>query len=349
MQNNCLTGLVGLTEQQCACLPPPPPGVDITTSKSGLYVDELLSQCLMLKYQDCTDKDIWEKIIKALARAIKDVTNDLTVALSTKFESKFKPFASWIGQTSNTGPSTSVTPGQTLGFSLHTEAVTGAEIVIEGIGLMLNVNTDNVEITVLKDGEFLENFLIDVKSTRARVWPILGEDGEPDPLILPADGSVYTIQYTLPAGTVPLQNNLGCGCSSEFALLDLLTKEQQKTYRTTSGFGLVLQARTRCSYAAVICAMLNDQASMLMIAGAIQYNAANKVLHGIYKDGSINVYKLTEISPERFLGYGSTFRSQYSSLIEKIAENADASQVHGRACFSCVPKAGFKVKNIRLA
>lgn len=340
MIQDCLKGLVGLTKEPCPCLPEVPAGIDVTASKSGYYLDALISQCFQLKYQDCKGSDMWQTMLDVLIEAIQDVQNELISLLSTRYRPSEIPFSGFIGQPSNAGPFFNPFPSTPMGITLKTRNIKGAQIVIEEIGLQLT-GAANVVVMVMKGSELLESYTVPAKPQSTVTYPL------PEKLYLDADGSEYRIQYLLPqtqpTGVLSLVNKISCGCGGAERPLNSLLAEPM----SGSAYGLVIRAKTTCNYSSLICPLTEVDASMLVIAKAIQLRAAINMIDRAYRMDKITVYALTGISRERVLGNSSSWTKQYNDTIQNILTLSDTIATTG-ACYVCRPAYGFGVGRLVL-
>lgn len=316
---NCFQNLVGITPDACECLPEAPEGVDLHASISGLYLANLVGECMVLK-NDCSS-DVWGVMTSALDDAHKVVTGSVLSQLGNKIQNRYTPFSGILGEGAYAGIKV-VSGNATL--TLKTKQIDGMTLVLRKIGVMVNQAVSGLLVTVRKDGTAIKAYTLSVTAYSDRLYPT-------SPLILPLDGSTYTFSYDVGGEFMPLNNNLSCGCGGKDSIINQFFTPNI----TGPAFGFRLDMESRCDSSEVVCDMMNDAVYKTAIAYMVQYKAAELVMQRILAKGQNALKTYQAFGLEAINQRMSAWKAEYDTYVNWIRSNANLRNLPENRCYKC--------------
>lgn len=348
MQNKmeCLTGVVGLTQETCACLTSGE-SCDFTTSPSGLYLDQIeggLSLAAIKNMDAC--KSLCDMMLRARTQAERRLGDDISSALATKYAANKKSFVGKIGQDNFTG-SLSLTK-QFAGLKLQS-VVGNADSLLVIKTMSININIDaHVQVKIIRarrgatSGTVVATLDVNASANLPTLFPIANDIKLP--LSYDGEDVNYFILYDRSAGFNPKNNKSSCGCgntekylfqylSISGAVTDGLDALANTGYENVS-HGLILGIELKCDKGEFVCREFNENdAVSITLAYATMYKAAEILIEEVLR--SPEVSRFTMMNREYMWGKRNHFRKEYDDRIRYVASIIDPS---ASDCFICKPE-----------
>ncbi len=342
----CFEEIIGLTRTIDACSDL----YNISTSDSGLFLDELPG--LSLKILSATDNSttIMEKYERAKETAINSFKTDALQAIFKYNEPRRQRFSGDIGGKCFTRLLDSNTY---YGLRMFSD-IRGATFTLRGVSLILNT-TEAVNLQIYDDYDLLYTF------------PLTSQAGRPHRTDIAAlELELNTNYYFLisPAG-LPYSNKLTCGCGgyhwcfnqdpghtcyktsrdgwTNWAMIagvqgdDLNERDDWTTVKNANG--MILHGNFNCNFFDAFCSEESDYENNDVdkaIAWAILYRTAMFMVNYIINTGEISRYTL--LGNEALNESLVQFADRYANIIEYIAQNISIDR---NDCLCCKSPMGM--------
>jgi len=338
MSLDCLNGLVGLSDRDCPCFTDDRPS-DYNQSETGYYLTDPeygfpLKEAVFAG-SDCSDDSVWDMLLKARNKAIRDFQTDLQAALYTERASRYSVFSGLIGK--DTSSTTRNLNGTYQGLLITSKVVKGGVLKISRIGLDIDTTTTvTVKIYSSKD-----------TSSPIFSLPVTGNANQltytniPIPVELPLyDEEVselrYYIVYESPTFK-PRNNKLTC-CGRKPGWMQYLyaagynSNDLLGETGDTATNGIILQAHLFCDQLQWICDMDEVEGYNVksVIGRAIQMKGAVKIISQILRSGNLNLYTMS--NREAMYADKKRLQRDYENQVIWLAENIPAGVSD---CFMC--------------
>lgn len=359
----CLENIIGLTETNCACVLPEGSDetIDLTTSKSGVYLDRLEGFNLSVASgaDSCADGELLQRMNTARQDAILAYRTDMLACIGRFYKPKFNNFTGQLGKSTF---KKTVNPGKTFcGMRLSPAFIKGGYITINKVGIIIN-QAANVSFKIYSNEN--ESTLIYESSpitTTANLvtWAVLSE-----PLELPmwSDSGHYVKYYVLiePDGWLPCANKSSCGCGNEKAIAAQYSKwiafngtqgneiDELSTFGTANDLvlnGITVNVDLKCKVSDVICSeqhpldFLNDGAAM-HTAFAIRFKAGAILYSQLISSGEIN--RFTMLNRDYVINKIKEWNDIYQLYIEETCKNTN--RLSDNDCLICKDTQGTILK-----
>jgi hypothetical protein len=314
MKNVNLEHVIGLSVQDCECIPLPLPSADIdaTTSLSGLYLSETegLSLKLADAGRDCGVGSVWEMMNTARKNAVLHLQTDIVARLSDIYSQAREPYIGTLGTLAYRGR---VEEGEE-GFTIKRRDLLGTTFTIDRVGAIVNydgevrisfqaVETDPESGT---DTVVTKSFVV-VCAAYTPTLQIL-----PKAVRIPMNGEAFVVNLELAEGGQALSNSIPCGCG----LRDTILAKYFDGFPSSAG-GVILEGAITCDPLSIIQRGYNTNANIaLVLAFALQYKAAELLLEAVLASGEIN--RFTMISREHLWGKRDHYRLEYTTRLDYL-------------------------------
>ena len=323
MYPDCLSGFVGIGDLGCGSYK-----IADDKSSSGLFVTQDPAYNNARFRSGDSDCDLAKLLIEMREEAYRQLTSDIGAVLSSKIQTKSDSLYD-IGQP-DTGPylASSVVPAVPT-INIQTDYREGAFVEIRRIALMLvsfnNVPT-NVEMRVKKGDQLLKAYTI-VVSTQSKVLKPV------DPVRLPCDGSLYTVEYTYDsAAFIVPESFYHCGCGDKLKNAAGFIQEQKSNdSRRVQSYGMHMQVNLGCDAGLVICSLLKNSVYRNVLAFMVRQKVIDLTLNRIF--GRQEVNKFTLLSEEDLSAQAALYQAQYNERLRWFSYEKDF-EVDG-FCISC--------------
>lgn len=346
---DCLETLVGITRDECECLPEIPEShqFNITESTSGVYIDELLD-IQMSNQGPCGPDDEYVRINRAMESAERQLVTDLVYELTTEKKQDngriippmSKSLNSWRGMFGDyKQKSTAVSTAEYMGLRLTSKIYRGATVKI--IKAYVN-NREAGEVTVgIKNslGEQIKSEAAVTVAT-AGTWVEI-EDWANTTLSLSTTENTGLDYYLYTKGnSTPYRNEMPCTCGSpewmkyfkrtgfKASDLDEYISDGQggAMVSTDMMYGLRFEFELDCSIEQSLCQITGDSRDML--ARALAYGTCMKVIESVKTDNKSSLW--ANVQPERLAHMHKQFEEPYLALIQGLSATQNWSP-----CYSC--------------
>lgn len=338
MSLECLNGLVGLSDRNCSCWEAERP-TDYNQSETGYYVTDPEWGFPLLEGAfagaDCSEGSVWDMLLKARNKAIRDFQTDLQAALYTERATRYSVFSGLIGQ--DISSTTRNLNGTYQGILIVPKSVKGGVLKITKIGLDINQTTTvTVQIYSSQDTSSPIFSLPCNAVANKLTWT---EIPIPVELALYSEETSelrYYMVYESPTFS-PNNNKLTCcgrkqGWAQYLAVggynADNLKGETGDTFSN----GIVLQSHLSCDQVAWLCDMDEVEGYNVksVIGRAIQMKAAVKVISQILRSANINLFTMS--NREGMYADKKRLQKAYENQVIWLAENVPAGVSD---CFMC--------------
>lgn len=357
MAYECLTNLVGITQSECTCVIT---GLDndildeglaegikwYTQSTSGLYLDELEGIIPLQSADGCAecDDEMANFYYRSRNSAVKTLADDVMAGFIKRGVNGNRTYFGKVAGTLFSG-FMDVSGSGYAGQKIWTVAMNGGSIKINKIYAMMNASATFDVLVYMVERGATEFSLVTTITDIVSIANTVKENILPAPVTI--DLSRYGAEFYLlyvPAGFMPLQNSLSCGCGQkEYLLRDYLTVSGVKgndlnalsTFGTyTNGGGLALDAQVGCDTTKLICEAYNyDEAAKIVMAYAARYKAGELLHEYVLKSNEINRYTMS--SREFLWGKRNHFKKEYADRVAWLVENIDMDLID---CYICNDK-----------
>lgn len=338
MSLECLNGLVGLSDRDCPCWTTDRPST-YNDSETGYYLTDPEYGFPLMEAvfagSDCSDGSVWDMLLKARNKAIRDFQTDLQAHLYTTKASKYHVFAGLIGKDQSTIARTLT--GTYQGILITPNNVKGGVLKISKIGLDIDTTT-TVTVKVYSSAD-----------TSAALFSLpcnavankLTYTNLPIPLELPLyDQNVSELRYYMvyeSPSFKPNNNKLYCcGHKPNWSQYIKVNGYNSNSLigETGDGYsnGLVLQAHLSCDQISWVCDMDEVEGYNVksVIGRAIQMKAAVKIISQILRSGNLNLYTMS--NREAMYADKKRLQKAYENQILWLSENIPYGVTD---CFQC--------------
>lgn len=339
----CLNNIIGLMISDCECVTN---GLtqeeikELTTSKSGLFIDQDLNGVINLKAMNskghCANMVDYFK--RARTSAINTYTADITASIATN-NKETTLYKGLLGKPSFVGSLDVYETIQFFKIAPHTNS--DAVVRVNQIKVGLD-KTASIEVSVLRIAEG-DNVAEVVKTYNVNAKGSQITNIETDivlDLTIKGKKQDYFITYERPQGVYPLDLKADCGCGGNtdyeqhFSISggetsDLLQLSNAKT--TIYSHGILLDVSMGCEVGKLVCREYSDRnAISVTTAWAILYKTGANILDAILMSNAIDRY--TTMNREALYGKRNHFNAEYNKRIEYISQTINVSSSD---CFIC--------------
>jgi hypothetical protein len=357
---SCLLHAVGFTQTVCDCWDTKPD--DLSTSDSGLYLDELLKMCNWEGLLYCDDETMWEVISRGRDEAIKRFKSKMKMKLMDGYENAYHQFVGKIGEAKGNAVMNFSTAF--AGVALRCNPIKSGTLKITAIGGIFNTTGTKTIYIYNNIGELETTFDI---NTTANIYTntVLATPVELPLYKAETEITHYYIFYADDA-IKPLNNAINCQYCSFKPCWSLVNKchdvkvtndryawqkyvqvsgvnfdDVADLYDSTFGatnylFGLTVDIDAYCSMDDLFCTdSMNYDAvpHATAMAEAIRYLWAeycitNQVL-------SDKLTRANLINRETLMTYAQQWSVEAEKILDYIAENIDIERT---SCLKCRDK-----------
>lgn len=340
MSLDCLSTLVGLSDNSCDCLS----GGYLSganVSDSGYYItdDEYGIPLLgaLFANTDCDGDTIWDVLADQRTKAIRDFETDLSQALLVEREQGITAYRGLIAKAEGTN----VFPAQEKVFGIQLRPryrYRDASFIITDLYLGVN-SSETVTVTLSSnDPDFAP--LTQAVTLQPNRWTkqTLPVEWEVPLYSVAVSDLRYNIYFQATADMRVRSNKIWC-CSrpawlnhmeASGFIVDSVSDDLLAT--SSRGSGIALGGYMACDKLAWICNLeeLNGADFRDLIARAIQFKAAVRVIGYIQSSGMVNRYTL--LHAEALQAKKAQLQEMYSQGITWIAQNLPANM---SSCWGC--------------
>lgn len=377
--DSCYGNIIGISRTDCDCYPSSG-GYDLTTSDSGIYLDELeaFPFDVVAAAENCHDGNLWDIMIMARNEAVESLKTDLLSCIRSESSIKRPPFNGIIGDIKKANK------WLTMGNAYHGLRINCADIKagygkLKRIGLYFDTAaTFDIEVYNNIDESPIE--VIEVTSLAGSLtWIDL-----PTPLELDMDnqygsgGLEYFFLFS-PSGMKARNTMINCGCGGGFkpdwneSLPYYLAMGDKGNYqwanyvmaigtrgndiddrsnwtKTNETQGLLLDIQFGCDAAKTICNGELDYTNnplALTMAHAVRMKAGAIAINKVLATGAINQYTLMD--GQLLSGIANKYTQDYndrviSYLCQEIIKHENINTYSD--CFTCQDLHGMVKRGI---
>ena len=347
---SCFDDIIGLSRTPCSDYDL---STDITTSDSGLYLDELLPLHKWESVLNCKEgENVFTFMERARDNAIIDFRIDAT-AMLTKYNKLVRnPFSGRIGKVKRSSALTTLTSGKYYGIVLNCDDIVSGVAEITNIGVMfdsadtfnvyiynnLNELVDTVSVTSVADALAENTCSVDLPLhsdyvENLQYFIVFQYDGSNSPYnneFYDTQNRPVRVKKTQGGAQFGFSDYMdvsGTSLTSVSDLSDVLVSTESRC------FGLTLAINMKCQVEQIWCLSEMDyvgNAVDMAIAKAVRLKAGSNLIRDIAltenlnRDSMIDGVTLGEID-EAFIG-------EYTEIIEFIVDNIDITKTD---CFEC--------------
>lgn len=345
----CLKPLIALSLNDCECFENDRPddynstttGYSITDGEYGLPFPVAAYKSRYV----CKDKSIWQLLDEARADAIRDLKDDLSLAIYKDFDNKFAVFNGNIGKQERANFNT--VSKLHVGQCWDVCNIKGGCIVVDKISLGVTC-TRPITVYLYSNQESAPLKSVEISAT-ANQW-VTHKLDEPWELPLYKEGCddlKYYFTYERPAGCQPLQNKIKC-CNKKYGWTQFMKANgfetndlSQISAGSSYGYGLSIGICFQCKTLDWLCSAkeFGGFSSKATIARTIGFKAAIKCLTQFIVEGkspfNCSVAKLEEMRKQR--------QQWYNTNITHMAQNipSDAND-----CLKCKSDNFYQKKSL---
>lgn len=339
---DCLNGIIGITKTNCPCLQmdlTPEEVVELSTSKSGLFLDELEGGIFL---RDVVQLDKCQTFIEiqksAINTAIKHFSADLFARLNERVQVRKTAFVGEIGK-----PSYSASlpvEGRLQFVKLTPNKESDAIVHLNLIRVFLNQDTTtNVWLIEMKEGE-TEGTILQTQNVTSSNGILTVPVNASLPLKRNGSFVTYYVVFERIGEIKPRNIKSSCGCSGGDAYAKHISVgggeaevfsslHSAKTDEFTHGFSLDVEIK--CETGSLICKEYDENdAVALVTAFAILFKAGELVIENILNSGEVN--RFTMLRNEHLWGKRNHFRKEYFDRIDYLSKVID---VTSSDCYIC--------------
>lgn len=341
----CLTGLIGITNNDCPCVTAglnPEDVVKIKTSVSGLYLDGSLEGGISLQdikiLENCGEYFKFAK--KAIDNAIVKFRDDLTVILAEKYKSKRPTFKGDLGRGTY---ASNLDVSQNYQFMKIIPVSSGsyATLTIKKARLVTNYN-GQITVYLIKSlddvntGEIIGQYSVNSVANSPSLLDL-------EPMNLPLSENGYTLNYYFvwqrPDGTAkPKDNKVSCGCSGGDAYQDYVELKGGETNSLTSlvpttkyAHGFIIDAELSCNVGGIVCKDFDPKNEIaITTAWALLYKAGELLIGYVLSSGEIS--RFTMMNRDYLYGCRNSYKKNYEVRMAYLKAEMDVTQTD---CFIC--------------
>lgn len=252
---DCYENLVGLTQKKCDCLP----NYTVSDIKSSFYLDEYISTCVQLKYDNCdANSTVWEELQETLDLAYDRVDNDLLTIINERYKKSSSTFNALIGRETWSGPLYGVNKST---FELKTKEINGLSFFVDRIGLLIDNSQVSIPISIKKTKNGVTSTLIvitlSVNQYKTELNEIIDGNNKRIHVELPCDGSTYLFEYDC-VGFHPLDNPCKNSCSKCNTDLVVPNSYLEKQIDCNYMNGFLIEMSSECSFNEFTCKLIDS-------------------------------------------------------------------------------------------
>lgn len=300
--------------------------VDITTSTSGLYLDDMdqLNLNILDASSDCSTGSIWDLLFKARKNALKELETDLIVGTGAINKQAKEPYFGYIGQPNYRG-ALMVPNGSRQSLELQLPFRESVSLKIKRIGFLADSNS----VVPVSISGYPEPFQVVVTQNTPSFLNL------ETPIQIPFEGQRLEFSY-IADGFNPLNNETSCGCGVKDRKLAALIDN----VLSRPASGIILDVEIACDPKNMI--FLNHDQNYgiaQVLAYATRYKAAELLIERILNADNINRYTMLE--PEYLYGKRSQFRKEYQTRINWLI-SSEGFNLGLDSCYVCKPATGFR-------
>ena len=338
MENVDFKKIIGLSRQDCECIPQPGASldvsftgvIDIATSLSGLFLDEVegLSLKLADAGRDCGDGSVWEVMDKARENAIKHFETDTLSRMSEAYDEARQAYVGTVGTLSYRGR---IEEGD-QGLKVQRADLPGTTFFIEKVGAIVNYD-GQVELSFLaveadpqtgKDAIVRKSFVVVCSAYTPTLLEL------PNPVRVPMNGEEFVVDLELITGGQALANSVPCGCGLKDTILGKYFPP--KGWPSSAG-GVILDGSITCDAMSVVYRNYKTKQNVQKVIGfALQYKAAELLLEAIAASGEIN--RFTMMSRETLWGKRNHYRAEYATRLDYLS-GVNGYDIKLASCYAC--------------
>lgn len=337
----CLENIIGLTQNDCACIDGDKPAdfATLNGSDSGLYItDEGDGFPLLDGVFDSLDCGRSDNVFTSLATAREKAISSFLTDYAAFRAMSVKPtegFNGLIGRLKNSSAQTA--PGTFAGQLISPPAIRGRSLVITSIYLGLSTD-ETTTVTIASDNPDFTEQTIDVTNVAGK----FGKATFATPVSLDfTDGFEYAIYYEVD-GKRHLQNDYRC-CGTTpkwrrffnaqgFTSSDVDEMLSDRCCHNACGkpYGLVIDAYLSCDDQSWMCTpeQYGLAGFTAIIAKTIQFKAAANIIQFILDGRDINEYSL--LRREALYGKRNARLASYETNVKYLAQQAPTG-----GCIGC--------------
>lgn len=354
---NCYDNVIGLSESPCECLPEAPTGS--TTSKSGLFMDELTPINNLLLNKPCAN-GVWDILTSARNKAIKSFISDSSALLYKKYALKYNPLKNQIlGQikalkTINSSKQYSV-------LRIACKPIKNGFLKIKSINTLFE-STGTIEVSIFDNVTGL--LATTIVNTEANTLSLNSYIRTLPTKSKYVDILEYYFVFVFDQANKPKETKLSCGCGgvsiptfdidqpyfnsikrgfqwSKYLMVgsmqidNLADLEDISKYATANTSGLILEIDLGCDVTKTLCDgeldFQTDGLAMAM-AMAIRFSAGISVADSVLKNGALNRSNL--IDRDLWLESIVEWEIKYEQHLNFIVNNVN---LDSSGCFTCKP------------
>jgi hypothetical protein len=336
METVDFTKVIGLSRQDCECIPQPGASmdesftsvIDVASSLSGLWLDETegLSLKLADSSRDCGDGSVWEVMDKAREAAIKHFEADTLSRLTQAYDEARQAYVGTIGTLSYRGK---VDKGQE-GFTIQRADLPGTTLFVDRVGAVVAYDGE-VRISFVavdkdpqtgKDTPARKSFVVVCSAYTPTLLQL------PEQVRVPMNGEEFTVEIELAEGGVALSNNIPCGCG----LKDKILSGYFPEFPSSAG-GAILEGSITCDPMSVVYNNYKTRKDIAqVVAFMLRYKAAELLLEAIASSGEIS--RFTMMSRETLWGKRNHFRAEYATRLDFLS-GVNGYNIKLASCFAC--------------
>jgi len=374
MSLDCLNNVIGLSKTACTCWDSTKP-VDFNTlnqSSSGLYVSQ--PDTIPIRWTnsaaDCENGGVWDLIIQARDQAVRDLLQDFLAETQRVKEVKFLPFTQ-IGD--NYFKQAQIVKDNVAGIWLEPYEIRGGNLIIKSVDIAFwsgIVGPTDVDISIYSSLDLTNP--IDTATATVTANKQFFTATYASPVIIDLGNiredlneKIY-ILYTIPAGAIPVKNNItkGCSCHNRESrqsyynnpFLQILCSEggvqtdsvlnvdSSPVFGTGTMNGLVINSSLECDYYTWLCDLAQQPNSTSILSGqrlslgmgladGLQAKAVYNLADSILMSGRINHYTMV-LDPKQLYVIKNKAIKEYMLAIKNLVYYmpADVSD-----CLKCAP------------
>ncbi len=204
----CYDNIIGLAQEECACISTDRPA-DYATSQSGLYMDDLVLISSLVGLKDCDQTSIWPILTRARKAAISQFVADTNALMGQKYRPRRAPARDQVlGQIK---AKTVESPTEALAVvAIECAPIRSGKMTISKLGAVFS-GSGLVSVGLYNnvDGLLSTHEITTVADTYTTITldlelPLYSKYCTP---------LIYYFVYTFDAGNLPRANKISCGCS----------------------------------------------------------------------------------------------------------------------------------------
>ena len=351
---DCLDGLVGLSQDDCACFVTDRP-IDYNSSDSGYFLTDPDYGFPMVEALDtsgdCAGYGVWDILTNSRDQAILQFRADFLAKVRERYNRRVRTWKGTIGKL--TYKTTSTGLNQFAGHVYRPQALKDGKLVLTGAWLGLTTTEVAVTLTVSSNDPTFTTQTRTLTATANTFEQTAFATGQEITLPFYSD-HVDELEYYIyfdTTGIVPLQNNFYC-CGgpadySKHIKFGGFTSDTVDSDSISMGsnvcYGLSLDGYFACSELEWICDLdaLSGYEVKSVVARAIQSNAAAIAASEVITSSRVNKYTTWdgEMISDRYAGLKEAYTNYLTWLVENFPQ--DASD-----CFECKSKTRYQKRQI---